>query len=104
MLSIKKGVKLHSLSPQMAIATMIINQTCNDHALDCVITSGSDGKHMAHSYHYTGNALDFRHTYPGAKSPVDSTDIRIAITEKLGENFDVVVEQSHIHVEYDPHK
>lgn len=104
MLLIKKGVKLHSLSPQMSIALTIINQECNDRLIDCIITSGSEGKHKVGSFHYVGNALDFRTFYDPSDPKGCNQTICSRIALHLGENYDVVIEPTCVHVEYDPHK
>lgn len=59
-LSLKQGVKLKDLSPQMVLATMTIWQVYSMHLVDCVITSANDSSHMSNSKHYVGEALDFR--------------------------------------------
>lgn len=63
------------------------------------ITSACDGKHMENSKHYSGNAIDIR-----------TFDMNFAIYNKhliqniLGNDYDVVLEDNHIHIEYDPKK
>lgn len=64
------------------------------------ITSALDGHHMANSKHYSGDALDWR---------IWESDIRgltSTIVDEmryyLGLDYDVVLEEDHIHVEYDP--
>lgn len=64
---------------------------------DLYITSIRDGNHMAGSLHYVGLAFDFRYPKRGS-TPVDKTSVR----GTLGEGWDVVMENNHIHVEYDP--
>lgn len=62
------------------------------------ITSGVDGNHKIGSKHYSGDALDWRtFDYPGSV-PVWVKRIQ----QKLGGDFDVVIESDHIHIEYDP--
>jgi len=61
-----------------------------------IITSAMEGNHSAGSFHYIGRALDFR-----IPSTMFSHRMK-TLREKLGENYDVVVEQTHIHIEYDP--
>ena len=66
---------------------------------DCVVTSGRDGVHQVHSKHYTDEAVDMRrfHLEP------DELDIVVkTLKNTLGQDFDVVVEPTHIHLEYDP--
>lgn len=97
---IKTGVDLRGLQPQMAIAYTIACQVYQEKsAVLCVITSASDGKHGPNSLHYKGMALDLRTNSLRAEQvhPV-YTALKIA----LGDQFDVVLETDHIHLEFDP--
>jgi hypothetical protein len=64
-----------------------------------IITSGRDGIHMEGSQHPSGNAMDLR------THDLDPDTIQ-AYAQKLqrglGDTFDVVIEDTHIHVEIDP--
>lgn len=60
------------------------------------ITSGNDGKHMKGSLHYQNKAIDIRikdMKYPHANW--------LMIRKQLGHKFDVILEKTHIHIEYD---
>lgn len=61
------------------------------------ITSGNDGKHMRGSKHYTNEAIDIR--INDMQNPKRVSD---EIAFYLGKNYDVVLEPTHIHIEYDP--
>jgi len=68
---------------------------------EMVVTAGFDGKHMAGSKHYEGNAFDMRsriYTDYELRTLLDN------LRENLGTDYDVVDEVSHIHIEYDPKK
>lgn len=63
------------------------------------ITSGHEltSRHMKESKHYTGEAIDIR------KFDMKNTKIVLEeIREYLGNDYDVVEEKTHIHIEYDP--
>lgn len=62
-----------------------------------VITSIRDGLHSPGSLHYEGNAFDLR--LP-SKSRI--TKIVAALRRELGSPYDVVLERTHIHIEFDP--
>ena len=97
---IKPGVDLRGLTPQMAVAFSIAQNIFREKAgASCVITSGSDGTHGPNSLHYKGKALDLRtnNLRPEQVHPVYAT-LKIA----LGAQFDVVLEEDHLHVEFDP--
>lgn len=98
-MQIKDKVLLDKLTPQIVLGAIIVRQAYADHGHSCVITSGSDGEHKVGSLHYEGKALDFRtRTVPAGA--LDS--LVAAIRLRLGDNYDVVLEKDHIHVEYDP--
>ena len=97
---IKPGVSLKKLTPQMAVAYTIASFIYQEKAgVPCVITAGSDGTHGPHSLHYEGNALDLRtkHLRPDQIHP-----IQVALVMALSDEFDVVLEDDHIHIEYQP--
>lgn len=100
--SIKKGVKIDLLSPRMALAFGIITHIYRKfNEPECTITSGNDGSgvHMVGSKHFIGEALDIRLPKDGRNWAIICAHIKAS----LGENFDVVQERTHYHVEYDPH-
>jgi uncharacterized protein YcbK (DUF882 family) len=100
MIKIKSGVSLKLMTPQMAIAALVVAQVYDAHQInECVITSGSDGKHSKNSLHYKGLALDFRTR--DIKTVIYRKLIAQEIRDALGSDFDVVVESDHIHVEFD---
>ena len=73
---------------------------------DLVVTSVSDGKHKKNSLHYKGLAFDIRtwttQTSGLQMSLFQKNSLQKAIMVVLGDDWDVVVESTHIHCEYDP--
>lgn len=65
------------------------------------ITSASDGEHMTGSKHYTGEAYDFR-TRNVVGGQIECARWVTRLREELGSNYDVVLESTHLHAEYDP--
>jgi hypothetical protein len=66
---------------------------------DTIITSGNDATHSAASLHYKDMALDFRTRH------VTTAVLAVIVAEiktKLGNNYDVIIESDHLHIEYDP--
>ena len=62
---------------------------------EMVVTSARDGVHGVNSKHYTGEAVDLRIR--------DFTDMWKQYLQKaLGKDWDVVIEQDHLHLEWDP--
>lgn len=97
---IKPGVDLRGLAPQMAVAYCIAQDVYREKVgMSCVITSGSDGKHGPNSLHYSGKALDLR---TNSLRPEQVHPVFVALKTALGGQFDVVLEEDHIHVEFDP--
>lgn len=62
------------------------------------ITSVLDGKHKDGSKHYDGQAFDIR-TF--IYTVTELNELMAALKEALGPDFDVVLENDHIHIEYD---
>ena len=91
-------VNIWGLQPQMQRVLKEADKIWSEHGQELVITSARDGIHSAGSLHYYGFAVDLRTRYfsPNAKRQVanDLDDI-------LGEDYDVIVHATHIHVEYD---
>lgn len=98
-LSIKEGVQLTQLHRRLVLALPTILAVMEIHGSDTTITSGRDGVHSEGSLHYTfpGRAIDLRiwHLDDAAATV---KDLQLA----LGPDFDVVLEDTHIHVELDP--
>lgn len=84
----------------MVLAAVVVASVYHDHNYECVITSATEGSHSIGSLHYSGEALDFRTNHIPLKVVLDQmvTDIKLA----LGGDFDVVLEQDHLHVEFQP--
>jgi hypothetical protein len=93
--TVKAGV---SLPPVLQLA-VVVAEVYAEFGMQCVITSGTDGKHGPKSLHYVGRALDFRtrHLAAGVANQIASR-----CRERLGDGFDIVVEGDHIHGEFDP--
>lgn len=66
---------------------------------DTTITSIVDGVHSATSLHYAGCAIDIRTRDMSAE---DAKDAGKQIKDRLGRHYDVIVEPTHIHIEYQP--
>lgn len=100
MIQVKDGVLLHGLSEEIWQAAQKADEVYKRFGADgIVITSGRDGTHMRGSKHYVGQALDVR-TWT---VPEDKHGLLVAsLKDGLGPDYDVVLEKTHIHMEYDP--
>lgn len=88
------------LQPETAIGMVIVNGTFQAEGLDGItITSCTDGKHSIGSLHYVGYAFDIR-----TKDYEDGLVNKVALKCRtaLGAEWDVVIEKTHLHVEYQP--
>ncbi len=66
----------------------------------CVITSAVDGVHSEKSLHKKGRAVDYRTWY----FEDDQLEHLVKeIRKNLPSGYDVVLEQDHLHIEYDPY-
>ena len=98
MISLKPGVKVSGIKPELVIALHICESLwASYHGQPLVVTSIKDGKHMVGSKHYDGLAADLR-----LPKDVDLPLLRNMLAAALGPEFDVVLEKSHIHLELDP--
>lgn len=102
MLKFKSGVS--SGNPLVA-AIIIADAIYTKYGYECVITSLNDGKHGQGSKHYTDEGVDFR--TKNILQPEHKELIKRDITESLGKDYDVILEDrggvnEHLHIEYDP--
>lgn len=96
-LSIKTGAgaaRVAGLRVEALLAWMVAGSVYANHGEGCRLTAGLDSKHMPGSLHYTGLAIDLGP--PVAKEIV--AELRVA----LGDDYDVVEEGDHIHIEFQP--
>lgn len=98
-MKIKDGASIQGVNIKIRPALIAADRIWKEHGQELVITAGLDGAHSAGSLHYYGLALDMRTRYfdVGTKQLVADK-----LKTSLGPDFDVVVHNSHIHVEYDP--
>jgi len=66
---------------------------------ECIITSADDGQHMYGSLHYKKLAIDLRTNDLSEKV---KKKIHKALVDHFGEDWDIILEKTHIHCEYDP--
>ena len=99
MKKLKAGVSLVGLKAPMVIADSIVTDVYSRYGYDTIITSGTEGLHGPQSLHYVGYALDYRtrHLEKDADSMIADA-IRLALTKE----FDVILHDTHIHVEFQP--
>jgi len=101
---IKSGVDLSNLQPQMAIAYTIACFVYQKHNVPCVITSAFDDVHKVNTLHQRDGicrALDLR---TNNLQPLDIPLVYSDLKNCLGDQFDVVLDKDHVHIEFDVHR
>ena len=93
---IKEGVDISLLKPEIRKKLNKIQKGLAENGLELIITSTYEGTHSAGSLHYANWAIDIR------VPKIDKHFWRDRLANVLGDNFDVVLEADHIHIEYDP--
>jgi len=121
---IKSGVSIRGIQPEMAIAFLLVSQHFHENGIPCVITSTTEGQHGKASLHYIGHAMDFRtrdliqvlkdeykdenktlsrtHEEESLHVKTEMAKFLTALKESLGGEFDIVLESTHLHVEFQP--
>lgn len=94
-----KSVNIHGLDVCMQPVLKNADIIWRKYGQEVVVTSARDGIHSVGSLHYYGFAVDLR-TYYFADhiKPQVAQELRKA----LGPKYQVILEKTHIHVEYDP--
>ena len=99
-MKVKEEVIMKGLSPIIIHELEKIEKECKHiegDKYEITITGALDGKHKKNSLHYKGRAIDIR--IKDMKRPIECYK---RIKNKLGNEFDVILEKTHIHTEYDP--
>lgn len=78
------------------MALCIAHELYRERAETLTITSLVDGTHSRGSLHYVGAAADLR--LPRRHVPLIARELG----KRLGRDYDVVLEKTHIHIEYQP--
>ena len=97
-MKIKDGCNIEGISRHMQPVFVEAETIWRDHGHELVITCGMDGEHSAGSLHYYGLAVDLRTNYFNPDQAAECAD---DLQEALSNMYDVVLESTHIHVEYD---
>ena len=96
---LKPGVRIQGVRPEVAFVMPHIYAVATKWLGGCTVTSCVEGKHSRGSLHYAGCAIDLR-TRDAKPEWIDNA--LIALKGGLGDDFDVVREPDHIHIEYQP--
>lgn len=97
-MKIKEGAVLTGLQLEMRKVLVEADKIWKSFNKELVVTEGTGGAHSAGSLHYYGYAVDLRSYYFTSEEKFKVvTDLKNA----LGGDYDVIVHNTHIHVEYD---
>lgn len=96
------SISMAGLQPQIVLALMVAKSVYDLYETPLVITSLNDAHHSYTSLHYSGNAVDIR-TY-NLPVGLDPHQVAGKIDDALGQDFDVLFEKDHIHIEYQPRR
>ena len=100
---IKLGVNISLLDRNMRRKLNVIDDFYTKNTnYEAVVTSTYEGSHSPGSLHYCHQAIDIRKPAYIANIPLPVVDFVAQLAQILGEDFDVVLESDHIHIEYDP--
>lgn len=93
---VKDGVSFVGVSPELVMALVVADGVYASFGETLVVTSVTDGVHGKVSYHPFGYAGDVR-----LPVEADAAAVVAALRKSLGSPFDVVLEATHIHIEFD---
>lgn len=101
-MKIKPGVRVLGVRPEIVMGLLVMQGVyARLGALESfVVTSIIEGEHSSGSLHYMGCGADLR------RPPSDPLAKQIVAEAKaaLGDDFDIVLESDHIHMEFQPKK
>ena len=99
MLMLKPDVRITGLRPEIILAIVAAERAYAEIGCELMLTSGIEGSHGRGSLHFAGCAVDLRtQNVPAGKLQPLVESIRAA----LGADFDVVLESTHLHAEFQP--
>ena len=99
MLFLKPGVRITGMRPEILLAAVAAMEAYRAAGHDLMVTACVDGKHMTGSLHYAGAAIDLR---TRDVVPADVQKLITQIKTCLGDDFDVLLEVDHLHIEFQP--
>lgn len=98
-MKLKSDIKLMGVRPEILIIIPILRKVYNYYDKELVITSITGGSHGIGSYHYIGQAIDCRTRYFNRD---EKMKVKAMIEKRLTDAYDVILEPTHLHIEYDP--
>jgi hypothetical protein len=97
---LKDGVSVNGVKPELVLGLQIADGYFSENGISkMTVTSMTDGDHSTGSLHYVGYAADLRIWAIQREHLAEFTE---GLASRLGEEFDVVLEATHIHMEFQP--
>ena len=93
---IKSGVDIFRLKRQIRRALNHVDIVYAKYDQEVVVTSAYEKDHSPSSLHYGNDAFDIR------KPKSYEKEILAELRRRLGNNYDIVAEKTHWHIEWDP--
>jgi len=97
-------VNIWGLQVEMQPVLKWAERIWKDKGHDAVVTCGRDSLHSWGSLHYYGYAVDLRASVDWGYDAFVIEKIADALRQVLGEDYQVIIHSTHIHVEYDKAK
>lgn len=98
-MKLKPGVKIQGTRPEILFAIFVAEGIYKEKKEEVVVTSLNDGVHSKGSLHYAGLAADLRTSFFTIQ---DQQIVTTKLIAALGDGYDVVLEDDHIHIEFQP--
>ncbi len=96
---LKPDISPLGMKSEALLAVVVADSVYRECDCELMLTSITDGKHMEGSLHYKGLAFDCRVSNVPQRYRAQLPQL---LRSALGPQYDVVDEQTHIHVEFDP--
>ena len=99
---LKPGVSLKNIKPELIFAWQVAHGIYTNYGYELVITSGTEeAKHTKYSAHYLGYAIDLRiRMFKFNEAPKIVAELKNA----LGEDYLIILHDTHIHIEFRPNR
>lgn len=98
-MKIKQGVRIAGVKPELLFGLRVAESVYAKEGFELTVTAVVDGTHKVGSKHYVGMAADLRTIDLPVGAPAR---IVAALKAQIDQDFDIVLESDHIHLEYDP--
>lgn len=95
---LRPGVDISRLHRPIRRSLNKVDAIFRRYAQEFIITHTYDGLHSSSSLHYSNDAYD------SALPTIRRREIFVDIQRELGDNYDVIMDKDHYHIEHDPKK